>query len=228
MAERALNLWENRDTRNAIVRALYQNEGYQLVVTGQSLGSGVANLVHLKCHHSGENLFQGKKTVCFAFGGPPVFAYTAAGNANSEAIEEAFATCYNYIHGNDVVAHSSVDAVRRLIHTLDELDSLTSQMSPLDYFLLVRGAKKPSGAMIQVVRDGSKKLKPKPGANRLQLPAKFVVWSKKVSADPISFDTDYCDPTAVSDLGILLSIDMCTDHLPVAYEFALEAIAMSD
>lgn len=228
MADRALNLWENRDTRNAIVRALHQNEGYQLVVTGQSLGSGVANLVHLKCHHSGENLFQGKKTVCFAYGGPPVFAYTAAGNKNIEDITEAFATCYNYIHGDDMAAHSSVDAVRRVIHTLDELDSLTSQMSPWDYFMLVRGAKQPSDAMIQVVRDGSKKLKPKPGANRLKLPGNFVVWFKKVSEDPFSFDTYYCDPNAVSDLGILLSINMCTDHLPVQYELALETIAMSD
>jgi hypothetical protein len=226
MAERAIHLWENRDTRNAIARALYYNEGYQFVVCGQSLGAGVANLVNIKCHHEGENLFQGKKSTCFAYGGPPVFAYTP-GIKESKGIEEAFASCYNYIHGKDVVAHASIDAVRRVISTLDALDELTSQLSPVDRYLLARGAKKPSDAMVQVVSDGSKDMTSKPGADRLKLPSKFVVWFKKVSDSPLTFDMCYCDPNAISDLCIFLDARMCTNHLPVAYELALETIARS-
>lgn len=219
-----MNLWENIPTRNAIARALYANKGYQLVVTGQSLGAGVANLVHMKCHHPGENLFDGVKTVCFAFGGPPVFAYTPGANETG-GIAEAFSCCYNYIHGKDMVAHASIDSVRRVISTLDALDALTSVLSPVDRYLLARGVKSPSDAMVQVVRDGSKNLPPKPGADRLKLPGDFIVWFKEVSENPLTYDTCYCDPNAVSDLCIYLDIRMCTDHLPVGYELALETIA---
>ena len=226
-------LWENQETRNAIARSLYRYDGYQLVITGHSLGAGVANLVHIRCHYV--NLFSGKKSVCFAFSSPPVFSYTfaspsvfsswspSAKTVNQQSIIEAFASCHNFINGMDQAPFLSADAVDKLVDTLEKVDSITCDMSDVDRFMLARGAKEPSDALVQIVRQGCKLLEP--DADRLKIPGDFIVWFKETLDE---YDTLYCDPIKISELAIFVDIKMAHDHFPKSYETALEILAESE
>lgn len=58
-------------SKGEIPKALEERPNYRLVITGHSLGSGMACLVNILCHS--DNDIGERNIECHAFGGPPVY-----------------------------------------------------------------------------------------------------------------------------------------------------------
>jgi len=56
-----------------IVDLLRKYEGYELIVTGHSLGAGCACVINMMCQCDDRKLIEGRSIRCFAFACPPVF-----------------------------------------------------------------------------------------------------------------------------------------------------------
>jgi len=116
----ATKLWN--EVEDFIVEKLRENPGYNLVITGHSLGAGTATLISLKLNY--EHYFskirglESVKVRCFAFAPPPSYMPN-----DSSKFTEATKNTYSFIHENDCVPFLSVDAIHRLAHTMKEVDN---------------------------------------------------------------------------------------------------------
>ena len=207
MADMAEKIWDAAGSY--ILSALKEHEDYSLVVTGHSLGAGVACLLSILCHQRGRERVLGRNVKCFAYGCPPVF------NA-VELVPDAVATTTCYIHGNDGVPFLSLGHVRRLVSTLQWIDQESSR--PLQKTRLMYGKNGPSKKMINAAMQGNT-IVPKRGSPFLAVPASAVVWTKENQRG--HFDFKVCDPRQVSLMGIQISASFISDHALAAYEEAL-------
>jgi len=233
--EMAAAILHNQDTISAIKNALRRYEGYELILTGHSLGAGVACLANIQCHY--ENRFPSTQIRCFGFASPPVFA-AKDGTMNFTNIRVRMAidnaTCY--IHEDDCVPFLGADSVRRLAFVINKLHEEDHKVSVLDRWRMASGKMTPTESIVNVVVHGADGMPSLGvgGAIRLYIPAKTVLWMYKTTSsdgvgsavivDPEGFSAQYSDPTRLAALNILLSPDMISDHMPAMYERALYAV----
>ena len=210
MAER---VW--RAAGGTVMNMLKQNEGYEFIVCGHSLGAGCACLLNIMCHNDGRRLIEGRKMRCFAYAAPPVF--TAL-----ELIPDAVKSTTNYIHEKDVVPFLSVDSVRHVFSSVRAIeDYMQNKMTRAERVKLAVGYTGPDEGLIEAVREATaRRLEPKQGAPILSIPAAANVWMQE--QDGGEYDFEICDPIALSKLGLNVDLRMAEDHLPPRYEHALE------
>jgi len=104
--------------------ALHANEGFEVVVTGHSLGAGTAILCSLLLQ---KQLECNQKLRCFAYAPPPVID-----KLNAPGINEAM--MYSFVNECDVVPRASLDNVSLLckeVHAVHELDLDFQQQASL-------------------------------------------------------------------------------------------------
>ena len=207
MAEMAERTWDAAGPY--ILSALEQHEDYSLVITGHSLGAGVACLLNMLCHQRGRERVLGRNVKCFAYGCPPVFSAL-------ELVPDAVASTTSYIHGSDGIPFLSLGHVRRLVSTLQWIDHESSK--PLEKTRLIYGKKGPNKKMISAALQGNT-IVPKKGSPILTVPASSVIWTQEKKWG--HFDFKVCDPKQVSMLGIQISANFLADHALASYEEAL-------
>mmetsp|Transcript_9124 Transcript_9124/g.13806 ORF Transcript_9124/g.13806 Transcript_9124/m.13806 type:complete len:652 (-) Transcript_9124:302-2257(-) len=229
-AELANNLWN--EVEDFIVEKLHENPGYNLVITGHSLGAGVATLISLKLNY--ERYFakirglESVKVSCFAFAPPPSYMQP---NDNSK-LTEAMKNTYSFIHENDCVPFMSVDAIHRLAHTMKDVDNLHKGFTG-SRALMAFGLKPIPDELKDIVLEDPG-LPPVPDGERLTIPSPFVIWMRKIAEKDSrglpGFDAKFCHPhrkdhkLGTSDLSILLDHDMINDHLSPQYERAIYSV----
>jgi Lipase (class 3) len=116
MANMAEKLWERAG--NKVLQLLDENEGYDLVLTGHSLGGGVACLMNILCQQNRRELVRGRRVQCFTYASPPVFAPLTLTSTRAAVL-----SCTNYVHENDLVPFLSVDAVRHLFKSIGAIQA---------------------------------------------------------------------------------------------------------
>ena len=234
MADRADWLWD--DVKDTICELLMNHPGYDLVITGHSLGAGVATLLALKLNYEGtlgqENpALAGTKVRCFAFAPPPVYYIR---NKNTE-IMESMKQIYAFIHENDAIPFASVDSVRLLAATVR---NVSDRWIPIVSPLRAAGVLPiPNDLKEMILSMGEKNLNPAPGASKLAIPTPFVLWTRKYGYDTHGrpkYNTLFCRPRqediqgktliGTNNLNILLDENMILDHLPPKYERALYSV----
>ena len=133
------------------------------------------------------------------------------------------------MNGEDVIPFLSIDAIRRLAGMLNQVNAITETLNPMDQLLMSRGLKKPPDELVRTVKEGSTNLQPLPGAERLKIPGRFVVWMDNAAEDnaqaPTS-DVVLCRPSKISNLAIRLADEFILDHLPPRYEERFKDLAL--
>ena len=206
MVEMAERTWEVAGPY--VVNALQQNNDYSLILTGHSLGAGVACLVSILCHQRGRKRVLGRNIQCFAYGCPPVFT-------SPDLVPEAVKHTTAYIHGNDGIPFLSLRQVRSMVSKLQwmvEESSLPTKITLQSTFKALR--------RIRIFHPNMNTVIPIPGSPILFVPACAIVWTKKV--DDGIFDAKLCDPRKVAGLEIPLSATYLNDHALASYEGALQ------
>jgi len=199
---------------DSVLKALNENEGYELILTGHSLGAGTACLLNIMLHSKGNQRVEGRKVRCFAYAAPPVFSPL-------ELVPRAVQSTTNYIHEKDVVPFLSIDSVRHVFSSVRVIEDRLKQMKRLERYKLSIGLSEPDETLIEAVREAShKRLEPKKGAPILAIPAAASIWMREQPSG--LYDYEICDPIALSTLGVAIDIKMVEDHLPPRYEHAFE------
>jgi hypothetical protein len=230
IAKRADSLWEK--VEDDIVKALRNNPGYNLIITGHSLGAGAAALLSLKLNYKGFlKKIQGLEKVvirCFAFAPPPVFIQSS----NDEALVKAMNNAYAFIHENDCVPFLSISSIRNLAGTLDAVDNF--EKGVLKSSPLMAAGLKPIPDELKQLICKDRLLPSVPNVHKLAIPAPFVMWMRKVAdkdaADLPEYNVMFCRPQkenermGINHLPILLDKDMISDHMSPQYEQALYSV----
>lgn len=219
----ATAILEDEETLSAIWGALtkYEDEGYELIITGHSLGAVVACLVNIKCHC--DDKCPKAKIRCVGYGCPP--AYAESLKVTNENVTNAIANTTCYIHEDDCVPFLSGNSVFRLAYTITNLHRAAKKLSRLNRWLIDWGIVVTIiGEIVDIVKSApnSTEIPATKGVERLYVPAKTVLWMHK-SRDQAGFSFQYSSPVEIADLNILLSTKMIADHLPAQYQQALDA-----
>ena len=211
IADMTEQLWAS--VGEAVVETLKENEGYELIVTGHSLGGGATLLLNIILHN--DERLRDKSFRSFAYAAPPVYAPLSN-------IPEAIETAVNYIHGDDCVPFLSGDSVRHQIAALREVDIATRDMGLLERVRLVMGIDVPSDELVQSVSNTfSACLPEKIGVPLMTIPVKTNVWLKEVDGTS-AYDVKLCDSMLLAKEGILVDPATMTDHNPGRYERCLK------
>lgn len=248
MANMAERVW--RVAGPIVTELLKENEGYHLILTGHSLGAGVACLLNILLDSENNDDDNGLlnvdrrqvKVQCFAYASPPVFAPkvqyenddSKTGSTNTPAgtleLPKAALSCTNYIHEMDVVPFLSVDSIRhffKCIAVLEENHPHKLWSLPSWLPLTNRGARdfyRDTALLVAVQRARTERLVAKPGAPLLAVPAAINVWMmqhQRADAGDSYYDQKLCDPIRLATLGIHMDLRMLQDHFPSRYEHAL-------
>lgn len=233
IADAADNLW--KEVKTIIVNALISNPGYDLVVTGHSLGAGTAALLTLKLKYEDilatENAkLKNVKVRCYAYAPPPVYYNEDENTKINAAMKDTFA----FIHENDCVPFASADAVRDLAATMDKVDEYPKGIPILKSSpLMAAGIKPIPDGLAEKILE-SNELPAIAGAEKLAIPAPFVMWMRKTHDDDNGrpmYNTMFCRPKkekdmmGTNDLNILLDFPkMINDHMNPQYERAINSL----
>merc|ERR1712165_428103 len=201
IANSADTLWNT--VKEKIVKLLRRYPGYDLVITGHSLGAGCAALLALKLMYD---------------------------DVKDERITDSMAKIYSFIHENDCVPFLSVDAIRRLLDTVLDVDKFATL--PFAKPLMAAGLiGVPDDLKNTIIQERS--LEPVKGGQPLAIPSKFLMWMQYFRDDEKDrpmYDFQFCRPEkenghiGTNDLNILLDEDMISDHMPPNYERAINSI----
>jgi len=198
-----------------LVRLLRENDGYELIMTGHSLGAGCASVLNMMCQRNERELIEGHRVRVFAFACPPLFTPLTL-------VPEAVYTTTNYILEQDIVPFLSVDSVRHMFHCVRAIeDYMQTEMTTGEKMNLMLARAKPPEGMIEAVHEvGARRLQPKEGAPVLSIPAAVNIWMKEQPCG--EYDFEVCDPEVLSWIGLNVDIEYFQYHLPPRYEYALE------
>jgi hypothetical protein len=205
---------------------LNDNDDYELILTGHSLGAGTACLLMIMLET--KNLLPAKQKMrCFAYAAPPVFTPL-------EFVPKSVEATTNFIHQNDAISFLSVHTVRQLFQQLRAVDAVAQQeMTRRERYQVLLGTQKPPPELIAtVVEAAGTKVKPKEGAPVLSIPAKRIFWLKRKGTrddpDGVDDNSDYGVQILKSrDMlkhGIRVDPDMLLDHFPPRYEHAFDHV----
>ena len=217
-AERSLDLLKHEETMAAVAQGLEDNPGHRLIFSGHSLGAAMAVLMGIKLNFEAHPLVR-RGLQCFGFGCPPVFGLQANSptihrRLGFRRVEDVIVNTVCFINGEDTVPFLSMDSIRQLADILEKVDKITEKLNPLDRLLMAQGIKEPPEDLVSIVKDGPTELVPLPGAARLEIPARFVVWMDDAANDQetTSADVLLCEPSKVSNLSIHLADEFIIDH----------------
>ena len=194
---------------------------YALVVTGHSLGAGVACLVTILIYY----LMQEKKLTslekrriqCYAMAPPPVFAPLSAA-------PQAVANTIAYIHQYDCVPSLSVDSVRRLMACLDRIQNVLSRHPVWEIAAKRWELGEPQPELLEAYEQPKEPLRELAKAPMLFIPARQLVWLEKQVDDDgqvTGYEAHALDPTFYADRVLDLELPDCVaDHLTSEYETA--------
>lgn len=217
IAEQAHKLWE--ETGDRLLEIAAKHQGYRVVVTGHSLGAGAASLLHVKMHQEGLC-----DSTCFAFAPPPTYC----SNSKDPKIAKAIQQCVGVVHDHDCVPLLGVASIRRLATQLDTVDNESEKMWFWKRFLIFwefRPVPAHIIAKVQACLEGNRDRVV--GEAALEIPGKVVLWIKK-SAKSDGFDEFACSKEAWRRVNVFMCSDMITDHMPEAYEDALDSLTKTD
>jgi hypothetical protein len=238
MANAAEKIWD--EAKGTIAKLLDENPGYELILTGHSLGAGAATLLNILLHENSREKVDGRTIRCFAYASPPVFAGTVAKQASD--------ACINYIHDTDIVPFLSVDSVRRIFAALHAVEK--SNLGTWIRVLIMWGSTEviTPQTLLRVESALHDPLPAKEGAPELLIPARTNVWMRCKKLDnPRDVDTNdlveyidakslvefiefnhstpsdfvLVDSTKLARMGISLDPLMVTSHFANEYESAL-------
>lgn len=221
-----------------ITKSLAHYPTYRLILTGHSLGAGVASLLSIKLHFDGHPWVlsrEQREVRCVGFACPPVFGAPVTspsmqGMVGFQRTKTALSRITCFINRHDVIPFLSVDSIRRLAHMLKDVDEFAKKaLNPIDAILIVRGIKAPPRELVDIVKDGSKALPQVSGAERLKIPGRFVLWMDDAAVPAAvtsddgechekKSDVQCCRPSDLSNLAIRLSDQFIVDHMPPRYE----------
>jgi len=212
MAER---VWDK--VRDTILKAMEANDGYELIVTGHSLGGGAILCVNMLLHEDPD--FKNKTFRAFAYAAPPV--YTPLSKAS-----KARMTAVNYIHQMDEVPFLSGDSIRHLLAGIAKVDESTRYMPLLTRAKLLLGLEKLTDDMVRnVMHVVRSPLPAKPGVPvGMALPVMTNVWLMWSTPDG-SYNVKFCDSELLAKSGVHVHPDKSKDHFPACYEYALMNLA---
>ena len=203
IADQAVRLW---DVVGWIVhQALVDNPGFELVITGHSLGAGTACLLTIKCYY--DKLVGNHKVRCFAYASPAVFTPLSAA-------PKAVANTVGYIHDDDCVSFLSVANLRELLDSVDKVKSYCKGWKIGSIF----GDGEVDHALVKIVAKSGAHSRPDiEGAPKSYIPASAIVWMRGDTHG--GYTASVYDPEKLPE--IFVDIDMLKDHFPPFYEEAL-------
>lgn len=220
MANMAERVWTK--AQPTIQNLKQKHPDYEFIVTGHSLGGGVASLVHmmLLAKETDDALYHSR---CVAFAAPPTISR-----------HNPLDRCFNFIHDQDVVPFLSVDSVRRLCKSVQTIDD--QHMGLLQRWRAIRSDSWSNDDLFHNLRD-LPPVSARDGAPALQSAAKTNVWLRRhAMTDSSSFfeadetEEDYkvelWSANTLANVGIRL--ELTQDHLPSLYEHALSRWAQTD
>ncbi len=230
IADRTDNIWVH--IQNKLVTLLKNHPGYNLVITGHSLGAGTAALLALKIKHENalaklDPSLSSVKITCFAFASPPVYL---ADPENEAVMAEAMKDTYAFIHEKDVIPFCSIDSLRRMSHVIDDIDASTN---------IIEGPLMAIGKLSIYPRLKRKVFKEldlefADKAEKMAIPAPYAIWMQKQSDDergnPV-YDAMFCRPQPVesekglNDLHVMFDERMIADHMNPQYLIGINSIA---
>jgi hypothetical protein len=228
MCDMANDVWE---VAAEPIHALFEEEelkDYGFIITGHSLGAGVACLLNIKCHV--DQLVGGRRVQCYGFAPPPTF-YPCATDATGDGkpdppalVMKAINNCTAYIHDNDAVPFLSISSVRRLAALLDAVDNVSEHMWFYDRWKIFHEFKPVPQTIFDSLAEVTQRENDEvDGECRMIIPAKSVVWMKKNVLSK-EFEAYACDASKVARNTVFMCQDMFSDHLPEMYEDALDAL----
>lgn len=212
MANMAELVWTKAEPTIRQLKAKHPD--YEFVLTGHSLGAGVATLTHMmiQSNDSEDTFFQSR---CMAFAAPPTIAR-----------HSPLKRCFNFIHDQDIIPFLSVDSVRRLCKSIQTIDE--EHMTFWQRWKAARSQAWKNEALLNKL-NGIPPVLARDGAPALQCAAETNVWLRRHGTNITSFFDDHeedesykvelWDSTNLANVGIRLAIT--SDHLPSLYEQAL-------
>jgi len=233
IAERTLKIWDH--LQDQIVQLLKDNPGFELVITGHSLGAGVASLLTLKLKHERilatmDASLANVNVRCFAYACPPVYL---AGAESELPMAEIMKSVYAFLHETDVVPFCSVDSLRRVAATISAVNDMTN---PVEGLLMATGRRDVPSEIVDKINEIEESDLPyAPGSEKLAIPTSYIVWvrrdgdEKDRNEQPV-FNAMFCRPCTqdgldgTNDLTIRVDKDMISEHMMPEYELALRSI----
>jgi hypothetical protein len=209
----ANQIWKVVGSR--VKAALLARPDYDFIITGHSLGAGVACLLALKCE--GEKLVEPTTTVrCYSYASPPVFGPL------ENAPQKAVANTVNYINNDDAVSFLSGWNIRQLLACMQAVGETVNWWS-LNRLLLVIGLTEPSPELIDAVNKAAAEQFPdKKNVPQLFIPCSEVVWMRGGGLKWSQYNASIYDPKSLP--GIFLDVDMLANHFPPYYETGFKSL----
>ena len=230
MARMAQKVWH--DAGADVLEALeeYEDEEYSLVITGHSIGGGVAGLLgillyYLRSHPSANSVEffprlpeapdEDVAIKIYSYGSPPVF--TPFPKLALATPWVPLTNFYSFVHASDVVPFLSARANKQLSAALHAIDDNLS--STADANAIVMGDKSPD-AIAKIAASAAKAIVDEPTASELCVPSTTFVWLKGGGA--VECETATADGILG---GVPLSASMADDHALALYASALSGLA---
>jgi hypothetical protein len=213
MGKMARATWNKASEEIALLDSVPKD--YDLVVTGHSLGAGVACLITILLYYEKKhnpNMRLPDKIRCMAYASPPVFYPLSVA---ADAVQNTVA----YVHNMDCVSSLSVDGVRRFVRTINDLDIPLVKMPRKETY----PGFTPPQELVEIVNKSAKDpLPPKDRAPLLCIPAHSLVWLQEKEED--QYSTKVLDPLLYCEKVIDVHSRMVGDHMQPKYELAFHLL----
>ncbi|KAL7530505.1 hypothetical protein ACHAXR_003533 [Thalassiosira sp. AJA248-18] len=201
MADMAEKVWE---VSGKVINSLFLEDelkDYGFIITGHSLGAGVACLLNIMCHVN--KLVGKRKVMCYGFAPPPTYSPcnlddTGDGKPDPpDLVKQAIQNCTAYIHDNDAVPFLLISSIRRLALILDAVDNKTENMWFYDRWKVCHEWKDIPREIHKAVAEAANiELKFVDGECNMIIPARSVIWAKKKVLND-KFEGFCCDSSLV-------------------------------